>query len=520
MSLSTPPEFVSETIRLHPFGEESCEHEIQVLQDQYHQYYYNQSRFNQEVLDPGVYLIVGRRGSGKTSLTQYFNFQNRIRNAHSIDVNEPQVYSHILQGLADRNFVSTDLAIGEVVKIWDYLIWTLIFNEYSERDSQIKAAAVMIRKGNASHFIHDILDGLIKKYVDESGRLSSEISDRLTSPLFVDARQRVLEFTANEPVIIAIDTFERYDLYNTAMMVVTASLIQCANNFNIAYAHRGIHVKAFVSAEIFPHIQETVITNPTKFIRDPVYLLWRPKDLMRLIAWRFYKYLTVSGYRFPFNSIDWNNQREIRQKLWDPFFGAQVRNLCEQYEQSLPYILRHTQMRPRQMVILCNRIARQATQQGKFPYFKDMSISRAIASIESELAGEILSSYSLIYPGASDIVTALSAAPPVFQGNYLDQVAKRTSGFWPKGSYSATAFRRLVTELGIVGRVRKKDPKSGIIEADFEYNMNDRLVLNSDDECVIHPMFYAKLQVKREHQYIVYPFPDDDEYRELQLNWL
>ncbi len=518
MTLSAPPESAAETIRLHPFGEESCEHEIKVLQDQYHQYYYNQSRFNQDVLDRDVYLIVGRRGSGKTSLTQYFNFQNHIRNAHSIDVNEPQVYSHILQGIADRNFISIDLAIGEVVKIWDYLIWTLIFNEYREHDPQIKAADVMIRKGNASHFIHDVLAGLIKKYVDESGRLSDEISDLLTSPIFVNAQQKVLEFTAREPVIIAIDTFERYDLYNPPMMVVTASLIQCANNFNIAYAHKGIHVKAFVAAEIFPHIQETVITNPTKFIRDPVYLLWRPKDLMRLITWRFYKYLEESGYRLPFNSIDWNDQREIRQKLWDPFFGKQVRNLCGREEQSLPYILRHTQMRPRQMVILCNRIARDATKQGKFPYFKDISISRAVASIESELAGEILSSYSQIYPGASDIVTALSAAPPIFPGNYLDQVAKRTSGFWPKGSYTANGFRRLVTELGIVGRVRKEDEKSGIVEADFEYNMNDRLVLSSDDRCAIHPMFYSKLQIKRDGKYIVYPFPDDEEYREIQQN--
>ncbi len=70
----------------YPFGEESCEHELAVLQDHYPEYFYEQSRFNEEALDPDVYLIVGRRGSGKTSLTQYFNFQKRFRNAHSIDM--------------------------------------------------------------------------------------------------------------------------------------------------------------------------------------------------------------------------------------------------------------------------------------------------------------------------------------------------------------------------------------------------------------------------------------------------
>ena len=509
---------VRETSFRHPFGEESCEHEIKVLQDNYYRYYYEKSRFNDEALEPDVYLIVGRRGSGKTSLTKFFNFQDRIHKAHSIDVDEPHIYSHILQSTADRADLSTDLAVSEVARIWDYLIWTLIFNEYSTYDSTIKAANIMVRKGNASHFFHDVLSGLIKKYVDDTGRLAEEVSNLLTSPVFVNAKGKVIEFTRKEPVIVAIDTFERYDLHNTAMMVVTAALIQCANNFNISYAPKGIHIKAFVSSEIFPHIQESIITNPTKFIRDPVYLLWRPKDLMRLIAWRFYKFLEESGYHFLFDSIDWDNFREIREKMWNPFFGDQVANLGNRQEQSLPYVLRHTQMRPRQLVVLCNRISRLADQNKKFPFFKDISISQAISSIESQLAGEVLNSYNLIYPGVSDIITALSAAPAIFKGNYIDQVAKRTSGAWPGNSYTANGFRRLVAELGIVGRVRKKDDTTGIVEADFEYNMDDRLVLNSDDECVIHPMFYSKLQIKRNNNYIIYPFPDDAEYHEIRQN--
>jgi len=32
-----------------PFGEESCEHEYKVLQDEYKNFYYNQSRFNAEI---------------------------------------------------------------------------------------------------------------------------------------------------------------------------------------------------------------------------------------------------------------------------------------------------------------------------------------------------------------------------------------------------------------------------------------------------------------------------------------
>ena len=44
-------------------------------------------------------------------------------------------------------------------------------------------------------------------------------------------------------------------------------------------------------AEVFPHLKEEVILNPLKSVRNEVYMHWRPKDLMRLISWRFYNYL-------------------------------------------------------------------------------------------------------------------------------------------------------------------------------------------------------------------------------------
>ncbi len=337
-------------------------------------------------------------------------------------MDEPNVYSGILQSIADKPMLSADLSVIEVGKIWDYLIWSLIFDEFRDNDPAIKAASILVRKGNASHFIHDLLRGLLNKYVDDSGKVADDVSATTTSPIFTAAQAKVLEHTRKEPIIVAIDTFERYDRENVAMMVVTAALIQRANEFNISYASKGIHVKAFVSAEIFPHIKESIITNTTKFIRNPIYLRWKPRDLIRLIMWRFYRYMQEKGHQLPAMEPD------------------------------------------------CPRVA--------------------------------------------DIITALTNAPVVFRGNYLDQVAKRTSSAWPHGTYSTAAFRRVVAELGIVGKVRAMNESSSIIAADFEYAMQDRLTLTSDDDCVIHPMFYSKLQVKR-NGWIVYPFPDHEDYQPL-----
>jgi hypothetical protein len=272
-------------------------------------------------------------------------------------------------------------------------------------------------------------------------------------------------------------------------------------------------VKAFVSAEIFPYIKESAITNTTKFIRHPLYLRWRPKDLIRLISWRFHHYMSLKKVKFPFNKVDWEDFEDILKKVWYPYFGEKIPNLRGREEPSFPYILRHTQMRPRQLVILCNNIARETLRSGKFPRFNSISINSTIAEAEYDLADEVLNSYNLIYPRVSEIVMALTNAPITFKGSFLDQVAKKTSDVWAEG-YSLSSFRRLVAELGIVGKVRNKSVEAGIIETDFEYAMPDRLVISNDDECAIHPMFYSKLQVLR-NDFIVYPFPDHEDFRDL-----
>lgn len=59
-----------------------------------------------------------------------------------------------------------------------------------------------------------------------------------------------------------------------------------------------------------------------------------------------------------------------------------------------------------------------------------------------------------------------------------------------------------------MGVERSINEKNGIIEADFEYSLEERLPLGDNAHCVIHPMFNAKLHVDQSQELIVLPFPD------------
>ncbi len=131
------------------------------------------------------------------------------------------------------------------------------------------------------------------------------------------------------------------------------------------------------------------------------------------------------------------------------------------------------------------------------------------------LAEEVFNSYSSVYPRVGTIVEALSGLPMLFKGNELDKRAPLTASEWTDGEYSPNAFRRLVSELGVVGRVRYLNEHAGYVEADFEYSSESRLPLQVTDICVIHPMFYRKLNIQPSHRLRVYPFPEHEEFHQM-----
>ena len=276
-------------------------------------------------------------------------------------------------------------------------------------------------------------------------------ADRLqaffTDPLFEDAREGVLAVARSQLVIVAGDTLEKYDLTNDPLMSLTAALVECASNFNIVHAHNGVHIKAFLSAEIFPHIKESAVSNTSKFIRNELYLTWRPKDLMLLVCWRLDSFLThrellPDGYD---PDSDWRNFGDVHAKRWVPYFGESLKNEFGKQERTFPYVLRHIEMWPGQLVILCNQIARLAFCAKRFPRMGEFVVE-AIRSAQRRLADEVLNSYSEIHPNVALIIDALRGLPMRFQGNLLDKVARKTASEW-QGNYSPANFKRLVPNL-------------------------------------------------------------------------
>ncbi|MFZ1743755.1 MAG: hypothetical protein WAT93_12930, partial [Pontixanthobacter sp.] len=210
--------------------------------------------------------------------------------------------------------------------------------------------------------------------------------------------------------------------------------------------------------------------------------------------------------------INWENPRSVYKKVWVPYFGKTIRNGRGLEEESFSYILRHTQMRPRQLIHICNTIARSAEN---FPHFREGEIVAGVKIAESQIAAEILNSYSEMYPKVSDIITALVAMPMIFDGNELDKRAPESASNWATGTYTPYNFKKMMAELGVVGRVVRENSSSDYIDAEFEYSLPDHLVLTHRDRCVIHPMFFESLRIDRRQYVRIMPFSTQRDLLEL-----
>ena len=513
-----------ETFRA-PFGLADCEAELETLKEQYSDFYFHESPFSTAALKDRVYLIIGRRGSGKTALSQYFSFQTTLRDPILIEVSDPSVYQQVLTSLADKAGTSRVIAIPHLVKVWEFIIWSTIFYQLHEQDLGIKPICDVpaARSGKVSDVMKTLFEFLTELLSDDDEHtIGNSLDTVISSADLADGIRIVKRYAQQRPIFIAFDTLEKYDVRDEGLMTALAALIQFAAIFNLKHSQDRVHLKLFVSGELFPYLKEAVLLNPLKHVRDPMYLLWRPKELLRLIGWRFWRFLNAAD---PANygelgRVNWQSHKEVLDKLWNPFFGELLDNNRGMEERTFAYVLRHTQMRPRQLIYICNEIALDAALRPEFPRFPAPCIRTGLKRAETELANEIINSFGLTYPNVHKIVSALMGMPMLFSGAELDKRAHDTRAAWPQGAYSLPNFRQLATELGIVGRVSKRNDVAGYIDADFEYSTVDRLLITPRDECVIHPMFYSKLNIQLDLRARVMPFSvERGEIAELQGLW-
>jgi hypothetical protein len=189
-----------------------------------------------------------------------------------------------------------------------------------------------------------------------------------------------------------------------------------------------------------------------------------------------------------------------------------ITNSCGTDEDPLAYIIRHTQLLPRQILAIFNAaLSDHYKSSGTFRGITEKSIRNGITAVEKLIAKQILMPYEQIYP---KLLAQCSVILPD-----LDPICNRKALRKMEGRFDRLVEEDVVSvwhtlfEIGIIGRVtdRMKSPGSERDErycyGQFHYNIDGSFSLPTDGEFCFHPVFTRAFGIIRRNgdKRVVYP---------------
>jgi hypothetical protein len=510
-----------------PFGANAAEEESQIIRD----LYFTRLAHHREVLDPNVALILGRRGAGKTALgthLQYSRIDNDVSKAIYnvyVDVSEPKIFTDVIAKMQRSVEISQGHLTETVANLWRAALWVALANEVAKAPQfgEMPGAVFvdrLIRGRNAlgktaSSIVRALIQAILQKLgaqAAQTEKLADELASVLADESFVQTRKVICDFlgAGSRRAAIVIDTLEEYRIAEPASRTCIAALVHaaCVPAQDDLRFPASVEIKCFLPAELYAALEPDLL-NIGKYEGRCHYMHWRRKDLLRMICWRYLWYREHKGDLNPafhsFRRLNWGDYETVRSAVWDKLFPAADNHGGTGFD-SFSYITRYTQLRPRQLIWLCNEIANNAPPDEGFDW---QMIRSTVAAVAPKLASEVLNAFREVYPNAFEIVQAMAGAPEYLTYGEVEERAHRTKAQWPERSYDRHKFWRLIIETGMLGVVERRTEQYTATR--YEYIVRQQLAATDNCKFAIHPMFHRYLNVSRcEECPPQYPLGPDD----------
>jgi hypothetical protein len=296
--------------------------------------------------------------------------------------------------------------------------------------------------------------------------------------------------TKKRNAVILFDSLDDYKVGASDEDRIVGALLRYVSQFN--FQNQNMRLKVAFPSEIFPEIQRAS-KNPLKDFPNYGLLSWSSMELAQIAAFRysiFLEHFSPDVYR-EIEDID-INQRDGTHKFWEIFFSDEQTNRYGQSESAMIYMLRHTQLLPRQLLRILERVVLSSNRRtGGYRLLTKEAVSESIENMETVIAGEIFSAYINIFPYAQMFCKAiLGRFPTVFSYDELEdrfrKVANTMGERW-RSELELHDFIDMLLRMGILGEVVRETDR--YMESKFSYNMLIPSVIGDKELLCIHPLF-------------------------------
>lgn len=442
------------------------------------------------------FLIVGRRGSGKSAILTAIKNGNRF--LHTVEVPSDSTFQDIIDKI-DSGVANT--TISETVKfVWEKLIWAMIFAELLKHYSASNPKQAIILSGYMSKIglenpslpskIVEFVVKLLKRN-SEAGEDALEALEKIldSNSTFENTKEVAIELIASKKfkVAVLIDNIEQIDLSQTSHSLALSGLLMAIDTFKKPEV--PCEVRCCIPAEIYPKLVK-LAANADKSFDKKTVLHWSSMELAKIASLRYFQYVRLyapNSINKLIVGLELDNRRGLDEFI-HTFFPRKITNSMGFEEPTLRYILRHTQLLPRQVISYFNAIAQKSLLLGNENFrFSEKAIIDAVSETEAEICQGIFGSYFKIHPDAQDVCNIiLPELGLTFSSGEFEKIFREKKGLLPNYGNNRKCLQML-TEIGAVGVVIAEN--DGYYDAEFSYNLPLNLALRHADLFCVHPAF-------------------------------
>lgn len=481
-------------------------------------------------------VLIGRTGTGKSSILNRFSY--------AVKSGEIKKYQTVINIRFEQLFatltmfhVEHETAIHYLLRDFiDIIVKLFIVQEL------VRGADGTQESGELSNFLEDraITDG-----TDIIGRMCGELHNIHRTNSQMDAaimevknmysfkeiapvQKEFLSALKDKNIVVLADSMDYYDVGRKKEIMIVKALVEKAFEYCNSFSENHILMKIAIPSEIYTHV---IVGVADKKQNKVIAIEWRYKDIIRMLAIKIFYFFRHSEYEFAYEFLEKYKLTDFYDynKALDFLHLMLPQNCCASIPlcfETLPYCIRHTQKKPRQIIKIFNSFIDKICSEKDFRFFHRNSdtICDFIHKTQGDIIKDALNMYNNSAGGKIlPIVTSVLKNKRNFmtEREFKNALKDGASVFGPE-QMNESDVEQILIESGMVGQVYQE----GFVErgndlfqnnhvlkvciAAFEYQIKDTLSFGRNDIYVLHPMCYEYFANIIDYNALVYPTPADD----------
>jgi hypothetical protein len=464
----------------------------------------------QHLPDERSLFILGRRGSGKTSLLNRVLTQT---NTLVISFESSEIFKKVTDVLILVHSQDPEI----ISEIWAHVSWIGTITEIEKRvqndDLNSFTSALKIRV--ASTIVEPSVDDLVLCYLTyvcslvTQGAMSLTVRTMLESVSlggvsFSLARQTTIAILKAKTwkVAVLIDSLERLTVdFGKHEFALQGLLRYVGSLANSNYSH--LSVRCCFPTEMYSEFR-SLSSNSLKDLRATERIEWKSRGIIVLAARRFWKFANIFhmanpqlAYRINPALLKEPDDFKSATLYLQVILPSTVKNrlVPNSVESALAYAMRHTQLLPRQFILLLEAIVAQAGADNLLMnrVITQGEITAGVNKCEKELWQEVASAHKAKYrPSEPQAIEKLVQAickelPLMFNRDTFSRVFGEVSKAVRHQIDDEQAFDLLVA-MGTIGVERADLSTDFYTYSEFSYTIGELDPPKNANLC-LHPLF-------------------------------